>query len=81
MMTLKPITTEKAVKMIDLDNTLLFETNMDSTKTEIRKEFEKMFNVKVSKVRTFIQGNKKYAYIKLIKSNPAIDIATKLGMI
>ena len=80
-MILKPITTEKAVKMIDLENTLQFETNMDSTKTEIKKEIEKIFKVKVQKVRTFIHGNKKYASIKLIKSNPAIDIATKLGMI
>lgn len=80
-MILKPITTEKAVKMIDIDNTLQFETDMDSTKTEIKKEIEKIFNVKVSKVRTFIQNNKKFAFVKLIKSNPAIDVATKLGMI
>ena len=80
-MNLRPITSEKAVKMIDLDNTLLFETERRATKTEIKKEIETMFSVKVEKVRTQIKANKKIAFIKLNKKNPAIDIATKLGMI
>jgi large subunit ribosomal protein L23 len=80
-MILRPITSEKAVKMIDIENTLLFETEMRARKPEIKKEIEKVFSVKVEKVRTMIQGNKKYAFVKLNKSTPAIDIATKLGMI
>lgn len=79
-MKLVPITTEKAVKMIDLDNTLLFETDRREEKDEIKKEIERLFSVKVEKVRTFIRQNKKYAYVKLNKANPAIDLATKLGM-
>lgn len=80
-MMLRPITSEKAVKMIDLDNTLLFETERRATKTEIAKEVEKLFAVKVEKVRTSIKSNKKFAFVKLNKANPAIDVATKLGMI
>lgn len=80
-MILKPITSEKAVKLIDIDNTLLFETNLKYSKEEIKKEIEKVFNLKVEKIRTHVQGNKKFAYVKLKKENPAIDIATKLGMI
>ena len=80
-MTLKPVTSEKAVKLIDLENTLIFETERQRTKPEIKKEVARLFNVKVDKVRTLIQGNKKYAYVKLSKKNPAIDIATQLGMI
>ena len=80
-MMLKPITSEKAVKMIDLYNTLLFEAPRRATKPEIKAEIESVFKVKVSTVRTLIQGNKKFAYIKLVKANPAIDVATKLGMI
>lgn len=79
-MILKPITSEKAVKLIDIDNTLLFETNRTSTKQEIQKEIESIFNVKVKKIRTLIKANKKYAYVRLKKENPAIDIATKLGI-
>ena len=80
-MLLKPVTTEKAVKMIELDNIILFETSLQSKKPEIQKEIESMFNVKVEKVRTHIRANKKFAYVKLNKANPAIDISTKLGMI
>ena len=80
-MIFKPITSEKAVKMIDIDNTLLFEIERKSKKTELKKEFESTFNVKVQKVRTLITHNKKYAYIKLKKENPAINLATRLGMI
>ena len=78
---LKPITSEKAVKLIDLENTLIFETDRARNRTEIAKEVEKLFSVKVAKVRTLTRNNKKYAYVKLSKENPAIDVATKLGMI
>ncbi|MCH7568243.1 MAG: 50S ribosomal protein L23 [Nanoarchaeota archaeon] len=80
-MILKPITSEKAVRMIDLDNALLFEIERRYRKADIKKEVEKSFGVKVDKVRTLIRHNKKLAYVKLNKSNPAIDVATKLGMI
>lgn len=80
-MILKPVTSEKAVKMIDLDNTLLFELERRESKDKIKKEIEKIFNVKVSKIRTLTRHNKKYAYVKFAKENPAIDVATKLGMI
>lgn len=80
-MQLRPITSEKAVKMIDLDNTLTFETERRATKTEIAKEVEAIFSVKVEKVRTSIRSNRKYAFVKLNKANIAADVATKLGMI
>jgi large subunit ribosomal protein L23 len=80
-MILKPVTSEKAVKLIDLDNTLLFETERRATKQEIKKEVERVFSVKVVRVRTMITNNAKFAYVRLKKENPAIDVATKLGMI
>ncbi len=80
-MMLKPVTTEKAVKLIDLENTILFETDRRSKKPEIRKEIESMFSVKVDDIRTFIRQNKKFVFVRLSPKNPAIDIATKLGMI
>jgi len=78
---LKAITSEKAVRLIEAENTLLFETERKRRKEEIKKEIEESFKVKVEKVRVFIRGNKKYAYVKLDKKNPAIDVATRLGMI
>ena len=79
-MILKPVTSEKAVKMIELDNTLLFEAPRQARKAEIKKEIEEIFNVKVTGIRTLIRLNKKFAYVRLKAENPAIDIATKLGM-
>jgi large subunit ribosomal protein L23 len=80
-MILKPVTSEKAVKMIEIDNTLLFETERRSKKPKIKGEIEKAFSVKISSIRTLVRGNKKFAYVKLNQKNPAIDVATKLGMI
>ena len=78
---IKPITTEKAVRLIELNNTLLFEVDRRDRKEEIKKEIEEIFKVKVDSINTLIHLNKKIAYVKLNKKNPAIDVATKLGMI
>lgn len=80
-MILKPIATEKAVKLIDMENTILFEVSRLARKPEIKKEVEAVFKVRVDKVRTLIQLNKKFAYVRLKKDFLAADIATKLGMI
>ena len=77
----KPIVTEKAVMMIESQNVLTFQTDKKVGKDEIKKEIEALFKVKVDGVRTLIRGNKKYSYVKLKKQFPAIDIATKLGII
>ncbi len=80
-MNLRTITSEKAVKLIDSENTLLFEVERKARRDEIKKEIENLFNVKVDKIRTQIRNNKKLAYVRLSKENLAIDVATKLGMI
>lgn len=80
-MNLKIISTEKAVMKIETENVLAFETDKKETKEKIKKEIESSFDVKADKIRTLIHGNKKIAYIKLNKKNPAIDVATKLGVI
>jgi large subunit ribosomal protein L23 len=79
-MTLKPITTEKAVMLIEAQNVLTFKTEKNKTKEQIKKEIEELFEVKIEKIRTLIRGNKKYAYVKLKKEFPALDLATKLGL-
>ena len=76
-----PISTEKAVRLMESDNKLTFIVDLKARKEEIKKEFEENFNVKVVKVNTLLtpEGKKK-AYIKLSKETPAIDVATKLGL-
>ena len=78
---IKAITSEKAVRLIEAENTLLFETGRKVKKPEIKKEVEEIFKVKVEKIRTFIKSNKKFAYVRLEKKTPAIDVATNIGMI
>jgi large subunit ribosomal protein L23 len=78
---MKPIVTEKAVMMIESQNVLSFVTDKNKTRTEIKKEIEELFEVKVEKVRTLVKKNKKYIYAKLKNKFPAIDVATKLGII
>ena len=79
-MNLKIVATEKAVRMIENQNALVFETSTRESKDRIKKEIEELFDVKVEKVRTLIKKGKKYAYVKLKKEFPAIDIATKVGI-
>jgi large subunit ribosomal protein L23 len=78
---LKPIVTEKAVMMVEAENVLTFRVDKRKTKFEIQREIEDLFKVKVEKIRTLIKSNKKYAYVRLKKEFPAIDLATKLGII
>ena len=80
-MKLKPITTEKAVIIIEKENTLTFETEKENPRDEIKKEIENLFDVKVENIRTLVRANKKRVYAKLKKEFPAIDVATKLGLI
>jgi len=78
---IKPITTEKAVRLIELNNILVIEVDRRDSKKGIKKEVEEMFDVKIDSINTLIRLNKKIAYIKLNAKNPAIDVATKLGLI
>ena len=80
-MKLKPVSTEKAVKMIDSENTLVFETERNARKENIKKEIEGLFEIKVAGIRTSMRKNKKFAFVKLDKKNLAVDLATRLGMI
>lgn len=78
---MKPMVTEKAVMAIESQNVLTFITEKDKTKTEIKKEIADLFNVKIDSIKTHVRGNKKYIHVKLKKEFPAIDVATKLGLI
>jgi len=76
-----PISTEKGIKLMETENKLIFVVEGSSTKQEIKKSVESMFNVKIESVNTFINQGKKRAYVKISKDTPAINVATKLGLI
>ncbi len=76
-----PIATEKAIRLMELSNELVFKVDEKANKSDIKKAVEEKFKVKVVRVRTLreMKGFKK-AYVKLSNETPAIDVATKLGL-
>ncbi|AHC51001.1 50S ribosomal protein L23 [Sulfolobus acidocaldarius SUSAZ] len=76
------LATEKAVKLIESQNTLTIIVNRNTTKKDIKNEVERLFSVKVEKINTLItpKGEKK-AYVKLKQEYKASDVAHKLGML
>ena len=52
MVLLRPLMTEKSMRQKDELNTVAFQVATDANKVEIRQAVEKVFNVKVSSVRT-----------------------------
>ena len=65
----KPLTTEKAIRLIELENIIVFEVDSKDTRTNIKKGVEKIFNIKVDKVNVLNKGSRKIAYVKLNKKN------------
>ncbi|MFC1723958.1 50S ribosomal protein L23 [Nanoarchaeota archaeon] len=76
-----PLNTEKSIRLMESDNKLVFVVDLKAKKPDIKEAVERTFNVKVLKVNTLItpKGQKK-AYVKLAQENPALDIATDLGL-
>ncbi|MEK6867249.1 MAG: 50S ribosomal protein L23 [Nanoarchaeota archaeon] len=77
-----PLATEKAIRMIEAENTMTFEVERKAKKADIKKQVQELYKVKVEKVNTMIttRGTKR-AYVKLAKETPALDVATQLGLI
>ena len=79
---LYPVTDEKAVGLIELQNTLTFVVETKSTKPQIKKDIETLFAVKVASVNTLISPTGlKRAYVKLKKGFKADDVASKLKIV
>ena len=75
-----PVSTEKAVKLMESENKLIFIVDKKATKQEIKKALEELYKIKIVDVNTLIHNGEKKAYVRLAKENLAMDIATQLGM-
>ena len=76
-----PLSTEKSIRLMESENKLIFVVNKKSTKKEIKQAIEEMFKVIVVDVKTLVsQDSEKRAYVKFSAKNPAIDIATQMGL-
>ncbi len=76
-----PISTEKAVRLMESENKLIFLVDRNASKPEIKQALEEIFKIKVEKVTTLINKGVKKAYVKISKETKAIDIATQMGLI
>ncbi len=77
----KPHITEKTMNLIDQNNELVFVVKRDSSKGEIKKAFEALYDQEVLKINTHITPKGvKLAYIKLAEENEAEDVAVKMGV-
>ena len=75
------LATEKSMRQMEAENKMVFVVDRRATKTQIKAAMERDYDVKVDKVRTVISTNgKKKAYIQFSDETPAIDVATKLGL-
>ncbi|MEM2974122.1 MAG: 50S ribosomal protein L23 [Candidatus Micrarchaeia archaeon] len=77
-----PVSTEKAINLISKRNTLTFIVDKDASKEQIKKEVERLYEVRVESVNIMhtFQGKKK-AMVKLAKESNAMDVASKLKII
>lgn len=79
---LRPVTSEKAVRAMEADNTLTLIVDSKADKPKIKKAVENLFKVKVVKVSTLnTVKNEKKAYVRLSDKDNALDIGASLGMI
>lgn len=77
----RPEMTEKAMKLVEDENTLIFIVTMKSNKYNIKNAIEELYEVKVESINTLItpKGEKK-AYVKFKPEFRADEIATRIGI-
>ncbi len=76
-----PVSTEKAIRLMESDNKLVFVVDAKARRPEIKSALEEMFAIKIEKVNILIdrEGNKR-AIVRLAPESVALDVATNLGM-
>ena len=76
-----PLSTEKSIRLMESENKLIFVVHNKAKNKEIKKAVEDVFKAKVIKVNSFVNTKgQKRAYVKFSEETPAIDIATRLGL-
>jgi ribosomal protein uL23 len=76
-----PISTEKAVRLMESENKLVFIVDRKANKFQIKEALAEIFNIKSAEVNTLINKGEKKAYVRLPSDVSALDIATQMGLI
>jgi large subunit ribosomal protein L23 len=77
---IKPYVTEKTLLLIEKENKLTFIIRRSATKTQVKNAVERLFNVEVEQVNTYITRYGKKAVVKLKKEYSAEEIGMRLGI-
>ena len=76
-----PFVTEKATIQAEENNVLQFIVGMNDTKDSVKKELERLYDVKVLTVNTMITPKgKKKAIVAFEQANTATELASRLGI-
>ncbi len=76
-----PLSTEKAIRLLERENTLVFLIQGKMSKQEIKRDIEERFAVKVVRVNTVRSPRGRKAYVTLEREASALDIASQLGLL
>lgn len=75
-----PHVTEKTMNLMTDQNKLEFIVDRRANKKEIKLAIEKLFEVKIEFVNTFINKEGKHAIVKLTKDFSAEDLGMRIGV-
>lgn len=76
------LTTEKAVRCMEKDNTMVFIVERSANKPTIKEAIVKLYGAVVLKVNTLnTMKNTKKAYVKFAEQGEALSIANRIGAI
>lgn len=79
---INPIATEKAIKVIESENKIVFTVDRKASKSDIKRAVESLYNVKVKSVNTLLtpEGTKK-AFVRLSEENSAAELSMRLKIL
>lgn len=74
--------TEKSIRMVELQNKLVFIVNRPAKRPQIKQAIENAFGSPISGITVLVdQAGRKKAFVKFKNAGAAGDIAIKLGII
>ena len=75
-----PVTSDKATRKLEDENTMTFWVDIRATKPEIKAAFNRLYHVMPEKVNTMITPKMlKKAYIRIPEGTEAMNLANEIG--
>ena len=76
-----PVATEKSIRLIESEKKMIFVVDNKADKKMVKAALENLLQVKILTVNLHnTSDGTKRAYVRFSNQTPAIDIATKMGL-